>query len=122
MHARTLYTMIAIVLLALTGCKAAVKSQTHGTDTVIIDKSPVSGKELNKPDNAQLELNKNLLAKCVVPLPAPPKKGTSKTLAEAKKIETGLYYSCAYLHNALVDFLNVHLGIRPDESTPPAKK
>lgn len=115
---RTLYLVFAVALLAITGCHSkVVKAPTHGTDTVIIDKSPVTGKELDKAAKPQLELNPELLAKCTLILPKPPKGGTSVDISALKKAETALYFKCAYMHNALIDFLDQKLGIRADDAT-----
>lgn len=118
--------MLVIALALVTACS------THTTKTVptatenptVIDKSPVSGKELEKAVN-QLLLDARLLADCVVPLPAPDPKATSaRDVGAIKKAETALYYDCAYRHNALVLFLANRLGIKPDEAVeaPAANK
>lgn len=113
------YTHILRIVLVLTACLMlsgcgiwrSVKTVKTGTDNpTTIDKSPVSGKDLDKA-KAQLEIDARLLELCPV-LPAPPKNARSSVDASAvKRNETAMYYSCMYRHNALVRFLATKLGI-----------
>lgn len=101
------------VCLILSGCGswASVKTLRTGKDNpTTIDRSPVSGKELNKAKE-QLEIDARLVQMCPM-LPAPPKNARSSVdVSSIKKTETSMYYACANRHNALVRFLATKLGI-----------
>lgn len=113
-------TALAIAVVMFAGCSTTTRSVKTATETVVVDKSPVSGKPLDKPVE-QLKLNVLLLGECPVPLPPPPTKGSSVDLSAVKKAETAIYYDCAYRHNALVKFLATRLGIIADEAVPETK-
>jgi len=107
--------LLVIVLSVVTGCKSWIKkcdTLPSGGSTVVIDKSPVSDEKLDETEK-QIELDARLLKLCLVPLPDPgfSPSANSVELSNAKKNETGLYYDCAYRHNALVKFLADKLGI-----------
>lgn len=103
--------LILCALLSGCGLWRSVKTVRTGTDNpTTIDKSPVSGKELETAKQ-QLEIDARLLELCPVLPPVPKGARSSVDASSIMKNETSMYYACMYRHNALVRFLATKLGI-----------
>lgn len=117
---RQLLLVFAVLLLCLlvSGCgmwKSAKTIRTGTNNPTTIDKSPVSGKELDKAKE-KLEIDARLLEMCPVLPPVPKGARSSVDASSIKKTETSMYYACMYRHNALVRFLATKLGIVAEQA------
>ncbi len=112
--------VLALIALALVGCKSAASKVVlnTGKETPVVVESPVSGKPLTEAKK-QIELDERMLALCPIPLPAIKiTKGKALDALSIKKAETAIYYDCANRHNDLVKFLAEKLGILPGPKEP----
>lgn len=117
---KALIRILILLLLALVmaGCK---KKEIVRTPPPPIEKSPVTGDKLPVEAVEKIKIDGRLLQKCkrlpriVVTDP------TSKEALEAKKVETGMYVSCAKRHNELVDIVLQFAEAAAEAVTPGSK-
>ncbi len=107
---------LLLIVLAACGNKENVR-----TPPPPIEKSPVTGDKLPVEAVEKIKIDGRLLQKCkrlpriVVTDP------TSKEALEAKKVETGMYVSCAKRHNELVDIVLQFAEAAAEAVTPGSK-
>lgn len=119
MKALIQFLLLALLAIVLAACG---NKENVRTPPPPIDKSPVTGEKLPVEPVEKIKIDGRLLQKCkrlpriVVTDP------TSKEALEAKKVETGMYVSCAKRHNELVDVVLQFAEAAAETFTPSTSK